>query len=529
MSFFLLLSQAIVSSNAFISLIVQSGLVDICNQPCGAAGLMCTPQIITHHPSPNDNQHHHHQSLSRAIQSPVVTMDYQQVYADEARFDYDPVLPRSTPPPRSRDSQPIPQPPPPQPPAPPPVTSRLDPDYHYYVLSGTHQARPAASGSDHRPYPNSTSSQRPPTPPAKDTRYPRQDLSTTPLRHQLESKVPTPYNSHHPWLVPLLPASAARNSDDLPAMTEPSQLLREPLPQDRTTGYIPPLRRGRAPNPVKQDLVKQVMNLSFIVHQRRQIDHEQMVDTEYLILGLGVVHIFEVICCIILTTISAILLDRDDAIAQGYYQYVLADLTITLAISILFLTRAINYESRNGVFYTVAATLLKIALFVVVVAVINPAQECTSNICPMRRALTLFVIICTFLWMINLVMYLTTLYVAKLDLLNPSKAHYQPLNDLPPQPLPSQAVEEGAPQPPSPGYGGLVDTMPAQYPASGGDGGQLPPPLPLSEDLSEKDDEYYRYPDKTPLKEYFLTADNEMYEKSSDVDTRGKQKVILYF
>lgn len=457
-------------------------------------------------------------------------MDYQQVYADEARFHHDTVLPRSTTPAYSRE----PQPPLAHPlaPAPPPVTSRLDPDYHYYVLQGTHQQR-RPSGGD-RPYPTDTN-RGPPTPPTKDSRFQHMPpmapgLNTTPLRHQLESKHPTPYNSRHPLENPLLPASAARNSDDLPAMTEPSQLL-ENAPADTTAGYIPPLRRNRKYDPRKQDLVKQVMNLSFIVHQRRQVDQEQMVDTEYLILGLGVIHIFEVICCIILTTILAILLDRDDSIAKGYYQYVLADLTITLAISILFLTRAINYESRNGVFYTIVATLLKIALFVVVVAVVNPVHDCVSNICPMRRALTLFVIICTFLWMINLVMYLTTLYVAKLDLLNPSKAQYQPLNELPEQPLPSQAVEGGGIGPGSPPYGAMMDSMPAPYPGAGGGGDatHLPPPLPLSEDLSEKNDDYYKYPDNRPLKEYFLTADNEMYEKSSEVDTRGKQKVILYF
>lgn len=456
-------------------------------------------------------------------------MNYDQVYGDLLRFAYDPVVPHRSPPPHLEGRLPHDT-------APPPVTLRLDKDYHYYVLRSKTMAPPRAPKDELPPMRHARSwyedNMRGPTPVLKDERY-KQPYAHTPQQ--------TPYNTAHQLDIPAHPPHA----DELPAMMEPTEYLgryeKDFDNADVGHGTAQPGAPGGNKN-IQHDLVKRVMNPPMLKFKlRKEIDQDQYYETEYTILGFLVLHIFEMICGIVSTTISAILIDRDNAFEPAVYRYILADLIITLVISLLFVTRAINYESRNGVFYSVCATILKIASFVLVVADVLPNDDCKSNICPMRQTLALFIIICTFLWVINLVIFLTTVYVLRLDLFQGLPQNYSlvPGDALPPQVTPSQAVSveehpmllekhllrlqaSRAPStlhppdlvPDAPGPGTL--------PLTGG-----PPPTLQGDSVPRND--YYEYPDKKPLPEYFLTDDGEMYEMAPDVSVKGKQKVVLYF
>lgn len=129
-------------------------------------------------------------------------------------------------------------------------------------------------------------------------------------------------------------------------------------------------------------------------------------------------YIFEVISAIIVITLSAILASKDTDIGKGFYRYFIADQVLSMLTALLFITTVINFEKRNGSFYCTAACLLTIVSFIMVVAIILPHNHCPSKaVCDMRKAVSSFIIISTIVWISDLVMFLTTVYISRLNLL----------------------------------------------------------------------------------------------------------------
>lgn len=161
---------------------------------------------------------------------------------------------------------------------------------------------------------------------------------------------------------------------------------------------------------LEEKLLRMVMNgphFSFTVEGRR-----------YSITINFLLYVFEIISAIIVITLAGILANNDANIGRGFYQYFIADQVLSLLTAVLFLTNVVNYEKRNGSFYCVVAAVLTLVSFIMVVLVILLQQQCAlAHICRMRKAMSLFIIISTFVWFCDLVMFLTTMYISRLDLL----------------------------------------------------------------------------------------------------------------
>lgn len=181
-------------------------------------------------------------------------------------------------------------------------------------------------------------------------------------------------------------------------------------------------------------------------------------------------HFFEGVFSIISIVLSAILLNRDVSMRQAYLQYLLSELIITATVSFFFITRTIKHENKIGIFYTSIATALKLVSFVIVTAIIIPFKDCPGLVCSTRKGLSSFVIICMFVWLINLVVILTSIFPRYL---NPN---YETDDD-------KNFLEEN---------------------------------IPLQECS------HY------PLKQYYLNDNGEMYELTEEISIDGKRKVIVY-
>lgn len=318
----------------------------------------------------------------------------------------------------------------------------------------------------------------PPTPPSKeyDGNYFSNPMNNF---YQIQQPLQSPPLQSHPYQQPQI-------HEQTPYNTSHKYDIHLPPQMDPAT-YVGQVSKSKQKQ-LEHDLVKQVMNPStWKITRKQEIDQDNWVDIEYSVSLFAVLHVFEVICGIITISLSSILLDRDESINPGYYRYLLSDLVITLAISFLLLTKAVNYESRNGVFYSTLATIMKIVSFIIVTAIIIPNNDChIPQACPMRKALSSFIIICTFLWLVNCVIFLTTLYISHLDLLRniPNSINNdEKVDSLPPQPTPG---------------GGT----------------------PSIDYIDEKSGPL--------LKEYFLNDQGEMHELTKEINIANKRKVIVY-
>ena len=131
-----------------------------------------------------------------------------------------------------------------------------------------------------------------------------------------------------------------------------------------------------------------------------------------------ILYLFEICLSVIEIVLSSVLLKRDDTINRAIYRYFIADGTITIIVALLFTLLIVTCEKRNGSFYCTAAVVFKLVSFIIIVACIFPNDQAyTQHVWLMRRALGAFIIISTFVWLCNLIMFLTTLYISRLNLL----------------------------------------------------------------------------------------------------------------
>lgn len=217
------------------------------------------------------------------------------------------------------------------------------------------------------------------------------------------------------------------NANNLPPMPQPtSQLYPQqqlpPLPYKDSSSITSPQKR------LEKKLIKQVMNRPVIQFKADRFG--QNYEGEYFTISANfVIYVFEVCCSVVEIVLSSILLQRDQDIGVGYYRYFLADGIISLIVSLLFALQVINYEIRNGIFYCLVSTICKFVSFIFIISHIFPHNTyATHEIWQMRRGVGAIIIISTFLWVTNMTMFVTTLYISRLDLLEELNFDYSEVN-----------------------------------------------------------------------------------------------------
>ncbi|ODV81196.1 uncharacterized protein CANTADRAFT_25418 [Suhomyces tanzawaensis NRRL Y-17324] len=322
--------------------------------------------------------------------------------------------------------------------------------------------------------------ERGPTPPEKDEHIKRLNPSYHDLHDNdliYPESIIDPYTTPH---IPKLPTH-----DELPAEMETKEYLKiieDDAETLTTTAGLQSLNSKQ--KRLEEDLVKTVMNRPlFAIPASKFVGHDRFQDKSLTITANFVLYVFEIMLGITCVTLSGVLLNQDTAVGVGIYRYFIADSVVSTAVAILFITRVINFEKRNGSFYCLAAALMKIVSFVMVTSHIIP-MDCTKrNICDMRKAVSAFMIVSTFLWEGNLVMFLTTLYISRLNLLDDINFDFS---------------EKG---------------LSHEYNTKQGH-------VPLAPHLNPLTGE--------PLKEYYLNEHGEMYQLDETMDVRGKNKIIVY-
>lgn len=168
---------------------------------------------------------------------------------------------------------------------------------------------------------------------------------------------------------------------------------------------------------LEHDLIKQVMNQPLISFETDKLGDRYYGRRITITMNL-ILYLFEICLSVIEIVLSSVLLKRDDTINRAIYRYFIADGTITIIVALLFTLLIVTCEKRNGSFYCTAAVVFKLVSFIIIVACIFPNDQAyTQHVWLMRRALGAFIIISTFVWLCNLIMFLTTLYISRLNLL----------------------------------------------------------------------------------------------------------------
>lgn len=310
-------------------------------------------------------------------------------------------------------------------------------------------------------------SRQPPTPPEKDEKLTR--MNGFPQEQ-------TPYNMQHNMAIP----DPNMFDENLPPAMDPQSYQ-----QGRKPSHTSLQSTTSKQKRLEHDLIHSVMNRPLIsIPAGHFIGLERYQEKRFTIATNYILYLFEIFFGIAVITLAAILIGKDPQVGKGLYQYFIADSSVSLAVALLFITTVINFEERNGSFYCVAATLMKIASFIMITSHIIPMDCLSLNICGMRKALSALLIISTFLWVANLTMFLTTLYISRLNLLDDinfdfsEKGVQKKFNE----PLPEPSIQRE-----------LTDPETGQ-----------------------------------PLREFYLNENGEMYEIDDTMDVKGKNKIIVY-
>ena len=238
---------------------------------------------------------------------------------------------------------------------------------------------------------------------------------------------------------------------------------------------------------LEHDLIKRVMNRPVASFSVGPITGSQKYgNTHITITANFILYVFEIIIAIIVVTLCSVLAQKDTKLSNSIYRYLIADGVISLIVSLLFISTIINFEKRNGSFYCLVAAIMTFVSFVIAIAVLIPNSNCENeSICTMRKAAAGFIILSFCLWLSDLVMLLTTYYISNLNLLQDINFDYS-----------NKGLESA--------YNETMQNRPVPY---------IEPTSPDS---------------NTPLKEYLLNENGEMYEVHNPEQVRGRKKIIVY-
>lgn len=280
---------------------------------------------------------------------------------------------------------------------------------------------------------------------------------------------------------------------DLPPIMQPGDYYKHPNGSESLYKSGETASMTSKQKKMENVLVKNVMNRPLFRLPAERVLHDELYEGKEIVITANfVLYFFEMMIAIIVIILSSILEKEDHRIDSGIYRYFIADGAISLIISLLFMTTLIDFEKRNGSFYCTAAMVISMVSFILSISVIIPNDNCaTSSLCKLRKADSAFIIISAFLWLIDLTMFLTTLYISRLNLLDDLNFDYS-----------NRGLTKGFNK--SISSGSTVDFNEA-----------------LKNDLIDPTS-------GQPLKEYYLNETGEMFELNNDFDVRGKHKIIVY-
>lgn len=287
-------------------------------------------------------------------------------------------------------------------------------------------------------------------------------MNASEVSADLNRDVPYPLsgtNSNPILAIPSVP-NASRNSNDtltdgvdyrnkdLPPILEPKDYYGLTQTSVMGSGTSDLQSTNSRKKELEQHLVKQVMNQPLVsIPASKFVGSRADSDKEITITLNLLLYVFEITCEMILIILSSTMLQKDNSTPNAIYRYFIASAAIAMIVSLLFICQVINFEKRNGSFYCLAATLLTIVSFIIAMSQLVSKLCPSSSVCDTRKAITAFIIISTFLWIGNLVMFLTTLYISKLNLLDDINFDYQEVGSnqsrisrIPPMPEPEELL-----------------------------------------------------------------------------------------
>ncbi|QRG38107.1 hypothetical protein FDK38_002499 [Candidozyma auris] len=346
-----------------------------------------------------------------------------------------------------------------------PVTNDF---YEHYATSSVTQEEPIRQFA---PYPPSIVEQMPYNTPHELRNPPLQD--TTPSRPYLNNlqqfksgpPKPPPKDIEHSGLY--------NDKDSLPPMEDSRDYMRQ---RDSQATMVAGQYETQQPRAPEVHLVDRVMNRPVFTFGPKDVNpydpHEQR--KNFHVTATNIIDILQIIFGIIIIVIASTLGTQDPIVSIGIYRYYIAVGVITLVVSLLFVTKALNFDRRNGIFYCLLACVLTGVSLILSITSVATNNNCnTESVCQMRKALSTFAILSFFLWLCMFVMFLTTLYISKMNLLEDVNFDYSGQGTIskPQSRIPSQQHEN--------------------------------------------------------LPQYYLTESGDMYPLDNH-DTRGKKKIVVY-
>ncbi|ODV63196.1 MARVEL domain-containing protein ASCRUDRAFT_127851 [Ascoidea rubescens DSM 1968] len=131
------------------------------------------------------------------------------------------------------------------------------------------------------------------------------------------------------------------------------------------------------------------------------------------------IQMFQIVLQIITITLCSQSLNYDDTeINRSVWSFLISQAAIIMSVSSLFVLRILNFSQNNCIFYSIICCCLTISAFGVCVGILMPA-DCTNSqkYCDIRKAVTSMVCVSTFVWLIDLVIFTTIFYIARLDII----------------------------------------------------------------------------------------------------------------
>lgn len=250
---------------------------------------------------------------------------------------------------------------------------------------------PSLIGMVHEPrYPHGT----PPAPPPKD--------ATPDLREM--------YGSRH--ILQLFV-----NGHDLPPLQDSRDYAAHQmglLPENSRVETYQPGHDNAAFAANHADLVNRVMNRPLIVFGQQDLPDPYQ--NRYTFTSSNTLDLVQAMFAVVVITLASILASQDPGIDIGIYRYFIATGVIVLVVALLFLTKTVNFARRHGVLYCVVALVLTGVALILSITTVATNNHCAqARLCLMRKALATFAILSFFVWVCTVVMYLTAMYISRLE------------------------------------------------------------------------------------------------------------------
>lgn len=263
---------------------------------------------------------------------------------------------------------------------------------------------------------------------------------------------------------------------DLPPIQEPKDYYTATKPSVLPSSSSDLQSTNSRKKELERHLVKLVMNQPcFSIPAHKFVGSDAYSDREISITFNILLYLFEITCEMVLIILSSVMLRDDHSTPKAIYRYFIANGGISMIVSLLFICQIINFEKRNGSFYCLAATMITVVSLILSISQLESKSCPSTGVCNTRKTITAFIIMSTFLWISNLVMFLTTLYISKLNLLDDINFDYQEV---------------------------------------GSHHSRALPPMTQPEDMS--------------LERYILNEKGEMYPVQGQMDIQGRNKILVY-